>query len=364
MFKASGEYVVACNGKVGDKRTFDNNVDYKVWKADLSQGLQKATYRTFAKTPSAQRHNLFLFMPFRVQSTQEMLGKWLYTNMRQSLDDEIFKNQVDIDVIHYPIQKSRSSNITSVLKTLRFNDTFYEAEDMAFVKQQWLPFVAQNIELNKVLSADKYSSEQLFNNFRSITIFSYCAGTANAHRCLNVLYDITRQIYGDKTAENAMHNVFVNSYGFLPVRQNLHYAGVHFYTNAINDDNRREPFVNLNNHTLYEKTKAVDAQVPARLSLLPDGRNYILAMKLSPKIAFMQDSQIMELQDAEFGHNMTNISTPNLYDKDNYAYNTFKNILKNSSLGKRGADVLNLSKSTNTDNLLMHSMIRAKLQKL
>ncbi|MBR1825389.1 MAG: hypothetical protein IJ770_02270 [Alphaproteobacteria bacterium] len=367
LFKASSEYVVACNGKIGDKRTFDNTVGYKVWKADLAKGLQNASYTPVVKSISEQRHNLFLFMPFRIKDTEEMLNKWLSINMRQSLDNAAFQSSIDTYVVHYPIQKSRSSNITSVLKTLRFNDTFYEAEDVDFVKKHWLPFVAQNIELNeqnKVISANSYSPQMLFDNFRNITIFSYCAGTANAHRCLNVLFDLTRQIYGEKIADTAMHNVFVNSYGFLPVRENLRYAGVHFYTNAVDDENRREPFVNLNNHTLYEKTKVTSAQTPARLSLLPDGRNYILAMKLSPKIAFMQDSQIQELSDGEFGHNMANISTPNLYDRDNYAYTVFKNILTNSSLGKRGTDVLQLPQNTTPHNLLTNSIIQAHLQKL
>ena len=367
LFKASSEYVVACNGKIGDKRTFDNSVGYKVWQTDLSRGLQNAEYTPLKSEISVRRHNLFLFMPFRVKGTEEMLGKWMYMNMRQSLDGADFRDNVDTYVVHYPIQKSRSSNITSVLKTLRFNDTFYENEDISFVKSHWLPFIAKNIELNeqnKVVSAEAYSAEKLADNFRNITIFSYCAGTANAHRCLNVLHDLTRQIYGEDTANAALQNVFVNSYGFLPVRNNLRYAGVHFYTNALNDDNRREPFVNLNNHTLYEKTKVIPAQAPARLSLLPDGRNYILALKLPEKLAFMQDGQIQELSDGEFGHNMANISTPNLYDGDNYAHNIFKTILTNSSLGKRGADVLQLPPHANPNNQLTNALIQANLQKL
>ncbi|MBQ9271211.1 MAG: hypothetical protein IJ218_02970 [Alphaproteobacteria bacterium] len=367
LFKASSEYVVACNGKIGDKRTFDNNVGYKVWKADLSAGLQNATYEQVVTSFTSERHNLFLFMPFRVKGTEEMLSKWMYVNMRQSLDNSEFKHNIDTYAIHYPIQKSRCSNITSVLKTLRFNDTFYEKEDMAFVKNHWLPFVAENIELNdqnKVIAADSFVPSTLMKKFKNITIFSYCAGTANAHRCLNALYDITQQIYGNKIADTAMQNIFVNSYGFLPVRDKLRYSGIHFYTNATQDDNRREPFVNLNNHTLYEKTKVTNKKMPARLSVLPDERNYILAFKLSDKIAFWENSQVREIVDAEFGHNMVNISTPNLNNGDNYAYNVFKNVLINSSLGKRGGEVLQMTEQTSAHNLLTHSMVQAQLQKI
>lgn len=367
LFNASSEYVVACNGKIGDKRTFDNTVGYKVWKADITDELSSAAYMTFENEVCEKRHNLFLFMPFRIKCDIGTLRKWVSDNMRKSLDHPFFKQDVDTYVVHYPIQKSRSSNITSVLKTLRFNDSFYETEDVAFVKNHWLSFIAENIKLNeqnKVVAAMPFSERKLNDNFRNITIFSYCAGTANAHRCLNVLHDLTRQIYGENVANKALQNVFVNSYGFLPVRDNLRYSGVHFYTNTPDDDNRREPFVNLNNHSLYEKTKVEKGIMPARLSLLPDKRNYILALKLPEKLAFMQGGKIMEIKDGEFGHNMANINMPNLYDKDNYAHNIFKAILINSSIGKRGADVFQMPQQTASNNLVTHSIIRSKLQRL
>ena len=82
------------------------------------------------------------------------------------------------------------------------------------------------------------------------------------------------------------------------------------------------------------------------------------------KLAFMQDGEIKELQDGEFGHNLTNVNTPNLYDKDNFAHNVFKAILTNSSMGKRGADVLQMPSQTTLNNLMAHSLIQAKLQRL
>ena len=367
LFNASSEYVAACNGKVGDKRIFDNTVGYKIWKTDLSSGLANASYLPAAEPIDAERHNLFLFMPFRIKDTQEMVNKWIFDTMRHSLDDAIFGRDVDVYVVHYPIQKSRSSNVTSVLKTLQMNESFYETEDMAFVKHNWLHFIAADIKLNnqnKVISATPYTAEKLANNFRNITIFSYCAGTANAHRCLNVLHDLTRQVYDESVTNLAMQNVFVCSYGFLPVRNNLRYSGVHFYTNAIDDDNRREPFVNLNNHALYEKTKNTNAQLPAKLSVMPDGKNYILALKLADRIGFYQNQTLEQITDSEYGHNMANISTPNIYDADNYAYNVFLTVLRNSSLGKRGINALRFSEDSHAQNMLSHSVVLSQLQQL
>ncbi|MBP5353400.1 MAG: hypothetical protein J6Y91_06555, partial [Alphaproteobacteria bacterium] len=192
LFQASSEYIVACNHQLHDKRVFDNNVAYHFWKIDLQDGLPNAHY--LPQQPAPEKHNLFLFMPFRVTDDEKTLNKWLYANMRDTLNNqEVFVKNVDTFVVFYPIQKSRASNITSLLKTIRDGNTYFEKQDMAYVQKNWLHFIAQDIQTNDngdVISAKPYSKEQLFSNLRRMTVFSYCAGTANAHRCLNALYKV------------------------------------------------------------------------------------------------------------------------------------------------------------------------------
>lgn len=366
LFEASSRYVVACNNHLDDKRVFDNSVNYCSWKIDLSSGLQNATYQPVTQS-NKSRHNLYLFMPFRLKDNEQMLNTWIYKNMRKSLDNpDIFGKKVDAYAVFYPIQKSRCSNITSLLKTLKYGNDFYEPEDVEFVKNHWAEFIAKNIKFEdngKIVATEKYSAEELNANFRNITIFSYCAGTANAHRCLNVLHNITEQIYGKEIAEKAMKNVFVTSYGFLPPREKLYYSGVHFYTNKANDTNCREPFVNLNNHELYERTKCRRQDDAARISIMPDKQNFVIALKMPEKTVICDNENTKVFKDEEFGHSLSNVNTPNLASQYNYAHNIFKSVLENSSMGKRGRDVLQTN-TKRTDFSLLNSAIIGKRQYL
>ena len=366
LFEASSEYVVSCNNRLNNKKIFDNNVSYHTWKMDLSDGLQKAAY-TPTDSIDKSRHNLFLFMPFRLKDNEQTLNTWMFKNMRQSLDNrDIFSDKVDTYVVFYPIQKSRCSNITSLLKTLRQSDSFYEPEDFAFMKQYWADFIAKDLKFDengKVISAQKYTPEKLKANFGNITIFSYCAGTANAHRSLNVLYETTEQIYGEKIAQEAMKNVFVTSYGFLPPQEKLRYSGVHFYTNAVNDENHLEPFVNLNNHPLYKMTKCRQQDGSARISIMPDKQNCVIALKLSEKNVRLNNGEPEVFNDSEYGHNLNNVNAHNLASKDDYSYNIFKSVLENSSIGIRGRKVLSAN-TPSPDLRILNSAIISRRQYL
>lgn len=368
LFHASSEYVVACNHQLKDKRIFDNNVGYHTWQINLSHGLKNATYLPQPSAPQNNSNALYLFMPFRVEPQERILGKWLYTNMRNTLDNPPFlTKQVNVYAVHYPLQKSRCSNITSVLKTIQHSPDYFEAQDMDFVRQNWLSYVATDVKIddrNKVENARPHSPQQLQENFGRINIFSYCAGTANAHRCLIALQHITLQIYGDDLTRKAIQNVFVCSYGFLPTQEHLPYSGVHFYSHLTDDANRREPFANLNNHTLYEQTKCQEPYSPARFSVMPDGRNIVVALRLADRFTVIKDETVVSFQDGEFGHSMTNINTPNILDTQNFSHHLFKSVLQNSCLGKRGADVLNITTSNMPYNQIQKAVLWANRQNL
>lgn len=367
LFHAASEYAVACNHQLKDKRVFDNNVGYHTWRIDLHNGLKNALYQPVNSSISANRHALFLFMPFRIEPQQQQLSKWVYNNMRHTLDNrQIFGAKTDVYVVHYPIQKSRCSNIASLLQTIH-NTQYIEKQDIDFVKQNWLSYIAQEIKLDdqgKVLTAQPYTPEQLEQNFSNITVFSYCAGTANAHRCLTALQHITAQIYGAAQAQKAMQNVLLCSYGYLPMQHHNAYAGVHFYSNAVDDENRREPFVNLNNHALYEQSKCRQTDASARFSVMPDGRNFVVAIQLSDKLCYFDDGRPKTYYDGEFGHSMLNVNTPNICDTQNFAHKLFCSVIEKGSIGVRGTELLRLNQTAHSDNQIQSAVLLSRLQKI
>lgn len=368
LFQAASNYLVAGSHSRNQKKIFDNNVSYRTWKIDLSEGFERASYQKASEPIDPSRHSLYLFMPFRVKDDEQQLKIWTYNNMRQTLSNaEIFGPQVDAYVVNFPIQKSRTSTVVSLLKTLQNSENYYEDKDMEFVKKYWLNYVGKDIKLNaegKVVSGQPYSAEQLKQNFNNITIFSYCAGTANAHRSLNALTEITKQLYDEQTTAEAMHNVFICSYGFLPPREHLPYSGVHFYTNAVPDKNRREPFANLNNHKLYEQTKCRTPTDRARYTQMPDGRNFVVALQMPEKLTIMQNGEIQNVFDGEFGHNLANVNTPNIQDVDNFAFNLFKTVLEKSSTGVRGKDVLSVPDNATNGAKIINIALHTRMQSL
>ncbi len=368
LFNASSEYVVSCNRQFGNKKTFDNNVDYRLWKLHANNTEGETKYTTVVDKINPSKHNMFLFMPFRIKENEHELKKWVFTNMQNTLNNrQIFGKDVDVYVNFFPIQKSRSSNVYSLLKTLKEAETYYEDTDLQFVKKYWLDFIGKNITLDKngfVTSGELYDEEKLQNEFSNISIFAYCSGAANAHRCLNALYSITSQMYDISTTKKAMQHIGVMTYGFLPIQQYSLYSGIHFYTNAANDTNRHEPFVNLNNHLLYEKTKCNDATNPAKYSVMPDGRNFVISLKLPENMSIWKDDQATSFQDKEYGHSILFITKPNILDSENYSYKLFRNTLENFSLGKRGIEALSISHPESITPNIVHHYLKGQMQRL
>lgn len=364
LFKASSEYVVACNNQFGNKKFFDNRAGYRLWKLHPHNDLSHAQYTKSNGDINHQRHNLFLFMPFRIKDNQTEVQKWVLNNMRTTLDNsQIFGSQVDVYVQHFPIQKSRSANIYSLLQTLKTPETYYNQEDMDFVCQNWLKFVQKDI-FNGKSNQNLYKPTELYQNFNNLTVFAYCSGAANAHRVLNALHKVTEQLYGKEIAKNAMQHIGVITYGFLPIQEYSSYSGIHFYTNAIDDANRREPFVNLNNHLLYEQTKCKSPQLPAKYSVMPDGRNFIIALQMPEQMSIIKENSPTLFKDGEFGHSMNFINQTNLIDDKNYAYHIFCDTLQKFSLGKRHLNDIDLDRNTSANNLIMNSLLKSQIQHL
>lgn len=368
LFQTASNYVVAGSQGLNQKKIFHYNVDYRSWKVDLSNGLEQATYQKAHEHINPSRHSLYLFMPFRIKDDEKQLKIWTYNNMRNTLSNtDIFGHKADVYVVHFPIQKSRTETVCSLMKTLQNSETYYENKDLEFVKSHWLNYIGENLKLDdvgNVISGRPLSATQLKQKFNNITIFGYCAGVANAHRCLNALEAVTYQLYDKQTAEEAMKEIFVCSYGFLPPRENLPYSGVHFYTNAVPDTNRREPFANLNNHNLYEQTKCRTIDERARYTQMPDGRNFVVSLKMPENLTIIEDNQLKDIYDGEFGHNLANINTPNVNDHDNFAYNLFKNVIEKSTLGSRGEELLSMPNTATRTAKFINVSVHMSMQKL
>ena len=65
----------------------------------------------------------------------------------------------------------------------------------------------------------------------------------------------------------------------------------------------------------------------ARFSVMEDGRNFIVSLKMAEERVLLQQNQLNVFKDKEFGHSMMHINSPNINDSENYAFNLFKSVM-------------------------------------
>lgn len=352
VFHAAGQYVAACNNKVkGYKHIVNNDAPYIFWKIDVKKGLDNADFEITKKEISPNNKNLLLFMPFRIKSEENELKNWLKKYWHNSLDSDVFKKNIDIYTIHFPINKSRGSKVHSNLKTIENPNSYIEDLDIDLIKQHFLPVLGKNIKLNdknQIIAGSPHSNDEFIANCKNLTLVGYCAGTADAHRYVMGIQEFARQLYNTDVVKEAMKNIFIVSYSFLPPQKHNPYSGAHFITN-----NREfyEPFSKLNAPELYEQVRyESQSSLPARVSLMPDRQNYIISQPQPEKLVIF-DKGIKVINDKEYGHDISHVTGTRL--GDNFSQQQFCTVLENAAQGKRGNDVFTNRNPINYNNQLM-----------
>ncbi|MCQ2741103.1 MAG: hypothetical protein MJ210_03185, partial [Alphaproteobacteria bacterium] len=351
LYQAAAKYSIECNDKVeGSKYIFHEHCDYCFWKIRNHDTLTNAKFNNYGFVVNPKRHNLIISMPFHIKETQEELQKWTSKYLNTALDDKnVFGSDVDVYLAHFPIEQPRGEKFALSLQTLQNPETYFTDVDMKFVQQNLSRFIGQDIKTdskNNIISGQPYDKARFLENCRNMTVLSYCAGGAHAHRWLNAFSHLANQMYDEQTVKQGMKDIFVLSYAFLPMQKESKYSGVHFMSNYAEDNKRKEPFIKMFNPELYEKAKYKASDYPAHVSVMPDKRNYIVAFDLPKDFQVKgSDGTFAPLPDLENGHHMGVITLADTNSTYTYPQIQFKNILRNASLGKRGIEVFRESET-------------------
>lgn len=345
LYRAAAKYSADCSGRIeGSKYVFKEHCDYRFWKINNTDTLANAEFLRDGFRVNPERRNLIISMPFHIKDTQEELQSWSSKFLNDTLDNKrIFGSQVDVYLAHFPIEQPRGEKFALSLETVRNPQNHFEEVDMRFVRQHLLHFIGTDIRLdrqNRVISGQPYDAETFKENCR-LTFLDYCAGGAHVHRWINAFSHVAAQLYDRNTSEEALRNMFVISHAFLPVQKESKYSGAHFMSSYADDKMRKEPFIKMFNPELYEQSKyRPGTDAPARISIMPDNRNYIIALNLPEDFAvYDKQGGKQALPDLENGHHMAVITRKNANSSDNYPYRQFTTVLENASLGRRGLDV-------------------------
>lgn len=347
LYRAAAKYSADCSGHIKNSSyVFKEHCDYRFWKINNTDTLANAKFADSGFKIDPQRRNLIVSMPFHIKCTQEELQNWSSKFLNDTLDNKkVFGSKVDVYLAHFPIEQPRGEKFALSLETIRNPQNYFEDVDMRFVQQHLLHFIGNNIRLdkqNKVIDNQPFDKETFKNNCR-ITFLDYCAGGAHVHRWINAFSHVAAQIYDRATTEEALQNMFVISYAFLPVQKENKYSGAHFMSSYADDTMRKEPFIKMFNPELYEQSKyRPDTGTPARISVMPDNRNYIIALRLPENFAvYDSEHNKQPLPDLENGHHMAVITRRDANSPTNYPYRQFTTVLENASLGRRGLSVFN-----------------------
>lgn len=351
LYRAAAKYSADCSGKIkGSKYVFREHCDYRFWKINNTDTLANAEFIGGGFSINPQRHNLIISMPFHIKDTQEELQNWSNKFLNDTLDNKrVFGSEVDVYLAHFPIEQPRGEKFALALETIRNPQNYFEEVDMRFVRQHLLHFIGRDIRLdkqNRVIAGQPHNPETFKENCR-ITFLNYCAGGAHVHRWINAFSHVASQLYDRSTTEEALKNMFVISYAFLPVQKENKYSGAHFMSSFADDKMRKEPFIKMFNPELYEQSKyRPGTGCPIRISTMPDNRNYIIPMNLPENFAVYDKQHGKQpLPDLENGHHMGVITRRNANSLANYPYRQFLTVLENASLGYRGLNVFNRRES-------------------
>lgn len=347
LYQAAAKYSVECSGNIeNSKYVFHENCDYLFWKIQNRDTISNAKFNNHGFIVNPERHNLILAMPFHIQGEQDVLQFWTSEFMGKTLDNKkIFGSEVDVYLAHFPIEQPRGEKFALCLKTIRNPENYFTNVDMQFVVKNLSRFLGTNITIdnqNKIKSGKPHDRETFKENCNNLTIVSYCAGTAHAHRWINAFSHLAKQIYDKKTVKEALQNIFVISYAFLPIQKESKYSGMHFMSNYENDTLRKEPFINMFNPEMYTKCKfETNNQNNIKITTMEDNRNFVVAIKLPEHfITENTDGSKIKLKNEENGHHMGFVTKRNLTSVNNIPLQTFSRAMENASIGKRGLQIL------------------------
>lgn len=347
LYQAAAQYSVDCTGNIeNSKYVFHKNCDYQFWKIHNPDTISHAKFNNYGFIVNPERHNLFLSMPFHIQGEQEILQFWTSEFMGKTLDNKnIFGPEADVYLAHFPIEQPRGEKFALCLKTIRNPENYFTNVDMNFVSKNFSRFLGKGIKIDdqhRIKSGSPHDKETFKRYCGNITIVGYCAGMAHAHRWINAFSHLAEQIYDKQTVKEALQNIFVVSYAFLPIQKDSKYSGMHFMSNYADDHLRREPFINMFNPELYKLCRFEENDNGSyRLTTMEDGRNFIIAMKLPQDFTTKDENgNEIRLKNEENGHHMGFVTKENSAVADNTPLHMFSTALENASLGKRGLQVL------------------------
>ena len=366
--------------------------DYSVWKVSLQDELGRTKMVPSKVPPKPNTCNLFIFDPNRCPQDENVVKKLFRHDMQNLFYGSKYEN-TKMYFIHMPPSYPEEIAVANVLTTLRYPEEYTEA-DMTFAQERWGNFLGKNLKYNEdheIVSGYRYEDQDFIANMKELKILGYCAGTADAHRCLKAFKNLAEQIYEPQVVKQAMKNVQMVSYAMMPLEKNPDYAGVYFMTNDVNNMDNPEHVVMTNFPELYQQIHVTRDDLKTAECKITEtaAGDYIVASPLPPtSIQIDKDGKLIDkikdknaraqrlslgtsLSEAKSGklgkknerdgHRLQNSTSANLGNPNHIM---FKTVVNNALQGKHNAELFRQPVTRNSDYALSPAIAFAQRQKL
>ena len=308
IFDITNQYFTTRSDKVSDI------YDYITHKLDHNNNLEQSTMHLNNETISHKENNVFIFGVSRdKEDNPNLAAAHIKHTMQDMIDEPYFKDR-NIFTVNFPTSYPEEIAVPSILNTIKYPDDFGEAEAL-FVQNNWQNFIAKEIEFNEdgdITNHIKYSPQELQDNMKNLSILGYCAGSANAHRCINALKEISSQIYTKEELDPALKNISVINYAFLPPKEKLDYTNISVFCNDKSTNNP-EAIVRCNFPELYGQAKLNQKEInSSKITKFGDSNIISLEMPKDIKIRNKTANLVSREINNRNGHrlqNVTNLST-------------------------------------------------------
>ena len=304
---------------------------------DYSAFQQKGTALIPAQEASPRQKNIFVFGVSRDdENNPQNAEKNLRHYLKDLLESPVLKQEnMQIYNTCFPTAYPEEIAVPEMLGTINSPELYNEA-DLIYVEKYWHQFLGKNLSFDedgKITGGKPHSPEKFSENMKNMVILGYCAGAANAHRCLKAFKSLAQQLYTPEETAAALKNINFISYAFMPLEQNPDYHQTAILCNS-KDENNPEATVRCNFPEIYEKVHLTGQDIGKAKFTPHNGKDGILALELpaAPVIYDSHHNKISKEINDRNGHRWQNVTAKNNRSPNFAAFQTIIRMAVNGTL--------------------------------
>lgn len=306
-----------------------------------------------ATPATTNKRNIFIFGVSRDDQHKKETALDNYKHFMKDIANIEELNNENTEIYHtsFPTSYPEEIAIPEILGTVN-NPEFYNEADNLYAQQYWHKFLGENIKFDEdgnIINGKKYSPEVFASNLKNLNILGYCAGAANAHRCLKAFKDLAEQLYSKDEVSNAMKNINFISFAFFPLEKQPDYTHTAIICNS-KDETNPETTIRCIYPELYEKYRIKPDDIGKAKCSPYTEKDTILALELpkNPVIYDENNNPILREINNRNGHRLQNITA---YNSKSPNFRIFRTIVKLALTNKlTQKNIQNITLASNTKN--------------